>query len=85
MYYVDNDDIIKAVYWHNDKWNVGLINAKKYKVASGSGIYALGAQELGNPSGSETRLKVYFKDGDNKNQLTVAYFKEHKWAKELVQ
>jgi len=85
VYYVDTDHSLKAAWWHvsEGQWNAGLINEKGYKASSGSGISSLGYQELHGQPG-DYKLKVYFKDRDNDDKLTVAYYKDHKWDKKVV-
>src|SRR5271155_4327907 len=53
VYYVDKDHSLKAVWWHarDNQWETGLINGKGYKASTGSGISALGYQELHGQSG----------------------------------
>ena len=85
VYYVDTDHSLKAAWWHvsEGQWKAGLINDKGYKASSGSGISSLGYQELHGQPG-DYKLKVYFKDRDNDDKLTVAYYKDHKWDKKVV-
>ncbi|KAI9785539.1 MAG: hypothetical protein M1839_009280 [Geoglossum umbratile] len=84
IYYVDEDNKIKALWWDDNKWNTGFINAKEYTASPTSAIYAQGFHELNPVVESDTRLKVFFRDYDNGDKLTEAFYKEGAWNKREI-